>query len=94
MNTTPDDCTWSPTVSAAAFPWLKIAKVEYSGQGSGSGTVSFTVGENFSTAARTGTITAGSATYTVKQTVLAKPYRRHSFATKYTERDIMLRAPP
>ena len=58
--TAPGHCAWSATSSA---PWLLVT----SGQGSGNGTVAYSVERNRAVAQRTATIAVGDRTFTVTQ---------------------------
>ena len=58
--TAPGTCAWSASASA---PWIELA----GSGGSGNDTVRYTVAANTSTSARTGTITIGGRTHTVRQ---------------------------
>lgn len=57
--TTAGACSWTAVSNA---PWIQV-----SGAGSGDGTVSYTVSPNTSIDPRTGTITVGTATFTINQ---------------------------
>lgn len=59
--TTGATCAWT---AAANATWIKLTGAA---SGAGPGTVSYTVEMNTTTAARTGTITAGGATFTITQ---------------------------
>jgi hypothetical protein len=58
--TAPDTCTWSARSSA---PWLVVT----AGEGTGNGSVAYTVARNVAVAERTATITLADRTFSVRQ---------------------------
>ena len=64
--TTASGCAWS---ASSGVPWISVTTTS----GSGSGSVSFSVQANTTSAARTGTISAGGQTFTINQAAPAPP---------------------
>ena len=63
--TTQAGCTW---LAVSSTSWITV-----SGQASGSGSATYTVGANGTTASRTGTVLAAGKTITVTQSGVAPP---------------------
>ncbi len=57
-------CTWNAASNTSSTNWLTVTS---GNSGSGNGTVSYVLSENFNTTSRTGTLTVAGKTYTVTQ---------------------------